>query len=134
MKNESIKYVDIDVFMDLYYGFIKIKTWTKDKRDKLNKVEDYLKDYYCLKIRVKPSFSTNKCTITQSFTVFQVSERQLGKLYQLRKKWVLVRCISYDSGWSKYRNDVYLLKEPVDKNKKEEIKKRFGDYFVLRMD
>jgi hypothetical protein len=125
------KSINLEVFLDLYEEFTNIPTWTKEKHERFDEVQQYLTKHQVVTIRVKPNSKYNHCEGSHSFTIMKVPNDQLGKLYRLRKEWVLIRCDSYvQSGWSQYFNEVYHLDSPFDLSKRRSIENRFGDYFI----
>ena len=126
------KSINLEVFLNLYEKFINIPSWTKDKHKKFDEVKQYLNKYKVVVIRVKPHSKYNHCKGNHSFTIINVPYNQLGKLYQFRNKWVLIRCDSYvDGGWSQYYNEVYQLDRPFDLSKTSSIEKRFEYSFIV---
>jgi hypothetical protein len=125
------KSINLEVFLDLYERFTAIATWTKEKHERFDEVQQYLRKHKVVTIRVKPHSKYNHCEGTHSFTIIRVPNDQLGNLYRLRNEWVLIRCVSdVQSGWSQYFNEVYLLDSPLDLSKRSTIEKRFRNYFI----
>ena len=126
------KPMNLERFLNLYEDFINLSTWTKQKHKKFKEVNQFLEKHLAASIRVNPNSKYNHCSGNHTFTILKVPEDKLGKLCQFRNKWVLIRCDSEGSGWSQYWNEIYLLDKPFDLNLIENIKSRFGDYFIIQ--
>ena len=126
------KSINLEVFLNLYEKFINIPSWTKDKHKKFDEVKQYLNKHQVVLVRVKRHSKYNHCEGNHSFTIIKVPNDQLGNLYRLRNKWVLIRCDSYvQGGWSQYSNEVYHLDRPFDLSKTSSIVKRFKYSFIV---
>lgn len=126
------KPMKLEIFLNLYEDFINLSTWTKQKHKKFKEVNQFLEKHLAASIRVNPNSKYNHCSGNHTFTIIKVPKDKLGKLYQFRNNWVLIRCDSYKvDGWSQYWNEIYLLDKPFDLNLIENIKSRFGDYFII---
>jgi hypothetical protein len=129
----KIKFLDLTEFQNKLDLFLSIPTYTKQKYVCKNQLNDFLDEHTMEIINVKPNSKYNNCTITHSFTIFKVPNDKLGKLFQYRNKWVLIRCDSSTGGsWGYYWNEVYELKNPVEKMELKCLKEKYKDFFVLK--
>lgn len=127
------KKICLDTFINLFEKFVSHKTWTKEKHKRYDELQQYLEKHNPVTIRVKPNSKYNHCLGAHSFTIKKVPSNQLGKLYGLRNKWVLIRCVASNGGggWGEYCNEAYLLDTRPDNSKIEAIENRFKMYFVV---
>ena len=143
------KYLDLDKFLQLFQKFISKDSWTKSKHQNLKEIEVFLRKYRVTRIRVslgRGNYCVSKKTelddlknytlISNVITIFKVPTRKLGKLYNYRDKWVLIRGVSkpgYNGGgWMVYHNEVYQLPDNFDETIIPKLKQEFGKYFVIQ--
>ena len=143
------RYLDLDGFLELFEKFISENTWTKNKHQKLENLENYLKKYqhtsisvgmekgnYCVSKKGDNDDWRNYTLISNVITILKVPINKLGKLYGYRDKWVLIRGVSVPGynggGFNSYYNHVYLLPENFDENIIPNLKQRLGKYFVIQ--
>ena len=133
------KPLELNIFLKKYEKFISIETWTKQKYQIREEVDEILNFSFLTSIRVGKNSKYNYCISeigeysSQVFTIFKVPKKQLGKLFPYRNKWVLIRCNADHGGWSVYFNYVYLLSDEFDSNRITEIKNKFGIWFVEKL-
>jgi hypothetical protein len=129
----KLKYLDLNQFQKKLDPFLFLPTYTKQKHQCKKEFDKFLCRHKMKVINVKPNSKYNNCTITHSFTIFKVPKDKLGKLFQYRNKWVLIRCDSRSGGsWGYYWNEVYELKKAVENVDLEHLKEKYKDYFVLK--
>lgn len=129
LKIKKEKSINLESFLDIYEPFIKIPNWTKEKHERFEEVESFLSKYEMDSKVVRPTSKYNLCKGIHSFTILKVSSNQLGKLYNFRNEWILVRCAKYVR-WQNL-NKFYRLDVSPTNEELEAIKKRFGHWFIL---
>jgi hypothetical protein len=129
----KLKFLDLIEFQNKLDQFLFIPTYTKEKHLFKNQFDDFLNNHVVQIINVKPNSKYNNCKGTHSFTIQKVPSDKLGKLFNYRGKWVLIRCDSISGGsWGQYWNEVYELKHPVDEAELFVLKEKYNDFFVLK--
>lgn len=126
----NIKYIDIETFQNLFEEFVSVDSWTKKKQIKKEELNNYLRGIKRVTTSVNKKSKNNLCTNTNTFTILKVPLDKKGKLANYRGSWVLVRCISEGSGWSRYFNEVYLLNFTPNQELNEKLKIRFSLYYI----
>ena len=139
------KPLELNLFLKKYKKFISIKTWTKQKYQARDEVDQTLNSSFLTRVRVGKNSKYNHCISknpqpigwisSQVFTIIKVPKKQLGKLFPYRNNWVLVRCNADHTGssFSTYFNYVYLLSDKFESKRIIEIKKMFGIWFVDKL-
>tara|TARA_B110000027_G_C15979047_1_gene237851 strand:+ start:18 stop:404 length:387 start_codon:yes stop_codon:yes gene_type:complete len=110
-------------FLRFYKKFDFHPSWTKEKHNEYSRLQKYLEG--CLKIEINSNrdSKTTKVHLTNGFTIFKVPIDQLGKMKELRKKWVLMYC-SY-----KYKFNYTLWVFPLDKGIRKTTSKLLKEEF-----
>jgi hypothetical protein len=128
----KLKYLDLDEFQEKLDQFVFLPTYTKLKHQYKNEFDKFLGKHKMVIINVKPNSKYNYCTKTHSFTIFKVPEDKLGKLFNYRSKWVLIRCDSSSGGsWGYYWNEVFELKKSVENLDLNNLKQKYKEYFII---
>jgi hypothetical protein len=99
--------LNLEAFLELHRDFAAIKTYTKEKHAKKKALYEALSTWDFVSLNLRRSSKTCKVSYVHDWTIFQVSENQLGKLFPLRNKWVLMYCSRTD------RFDIYLQVYPL---------------------
>ena len=123
-----MRYLELNVFLELHKNFINIPTWTTKKKAQYKLLEKYLNGCIKSAITSDRDSQTTKVHIKNSLTIFKVHSNQLGTMKIYRNKWVLMY-MSHRSGFTHYLN-VYPLKKGIDKNYSELLKNSLGNYYV----
>lgn len=123
-----MRYLELDVFLELHKNFINIPTWTTKKKVQYKLLAKYLNGCIKSTIASDRDSRTTKVHLTNSLTIFKVDSNQQGTMKTYRNKWVLMY-MSYRSGFTHYLN-VYPLKKGIDKTYSELLKTNLGNYYV----
>jgi hypothetical protein len=128
------KSINLQNFLDFYRDFISIHTYTNTKHEKKILLDKYLSGIESIRINAQANSEYNYCNRSYSFTIYNVPENKLGKLYHYRGSQVfMISKSSGGGGWGKYWNEIYKLDQVVQESTLLELKNEFQNNFVLRL-
>jgi hypothetical protein len=120
--------LDIKTFLGHYRKFYSISTWTQEKRDSHEKLTEFLSGNVHVEISSSRDSSSTKVHIQNGFTIFKVSEKQLGKMKPYRGLWVLMYCVRREK--FKHFLKVFPLNKGIQKDESLSLKKEFKYNYV----
>jgi hypothetical protein len=121
------RFLDLDKFLNFHQEFIRVSTWTSDKRKKYNQLIEYMFSCEHCKITSSRDSDTTKVHSNNSFTIFKVPPTQRGNMKIYRDKWVLMYVI--DRFAFQHFLRVFPLEKGIDKDYSIFLKNRLEFYY-----